>query len=122
MAPTKKPAKAPTEQVTLDDIWDNFEPDYLPFVEWTLFEGNKIATVEFTEDAPTEYANKWSRTQWKMRVIQDGDDKILSGGKRLWYSLKLLCQKHNKRPSDMGLVVITRKGSGFDTSYEFSLN
>ena len=30
----KKNTKTPTEPIRLDDVWNGFKTDYLPFIQW----------------------------------------------------------------------------------------
>lgn len=109
-----------TEDPKFKDFFGDFEIEYLPFVEWLIVDDDtKLASVTFEDEKPTEYKNKWARTQWKMKVIQDADLRMLSGGKRLFSSLSSFCKKHNKYPVSLGIVNIFRIGNGFDTKYLF---
>lgn len=117
---TKITARTPTESIKFADIWDNFKSEYLPFVEWLSHpdDGYSFIVVEFRENAPTPYVNKWSREQFKMKVSQNNEEKMLSAGKKLFMKLKSFCVSENKLPSDLGLIQIDRIGSGFDTDYK----
>ena len=125
MKTDKKISKTTTEPIKLADIWDNFKADYKPFVEWLVDADNLSHTfiiVEFISDAPELYKNKWGRDQYKMEVYQSTEEKILSGGKRLFLQLKKLCLSENCKPSELGNVLIIRQGSGFDTNYSVELS
>lgn len=116
--PSKNP-KTPTESIKLDDIWEGFKSDYLPFVEWlTDPEGIIFCLVRFEENNPTKYTNKWSREQFKISVLQDEQQKVLSAGKKLFMKLKNFCIAENQLPTDLGIVQIDRIGSGFETDYK----
>jgi hypothetical protein len=116
----QKKTKSPTEILKMDDIWNNFKSDYLPFVEWRVDADSEetFVIVEFIEDAPIPYTNKWSREQFKMRVNQDNEERILSAGKKLFMALKKYCMNAVLLPSQLGLVAIIRIGSGFETDYK----
>lgn len=114
----KKP-KTPTEGFNLDDAWNGFKSDYLPFVEWMKdsTDSFEFCQISFIDDVPTAYVNKWSREQWKMQVIQNENKKILSAGKRLFMSLREFCYENKKKPSELGIVQLDRFGSGFEVGY-----
>lgn len=116
--PDKKP-KTPTEPFTMDDAWDGFKADFLPFVEWMVDSTDSFSfcQIEFIEDSPTAYKNKWSRDQWKIQVRQDGSPKIMSAGKRLFMTLREFCYQNKMKPSELGIVQVDRFGSGFETGY-----
>jgi len=126
MPAKKKQTRTPNEiEDQMADWFGSFEVDYVQFVEWIrdTDTDSLCVIVEFADsDAPEEYKNKWDRVQWRKRVIQDGEDRILSGGKRLWSSFVSFCRKMGKLPADLGLVRIDRHGSGFDTKYTFAAN
>jgi len=116
----KKTPKVPTEPLLFDDIWNGFKTDYLPFVEWQQHPDENFSwiVVEFEENSPKAYTNKWSREQFKIKVIQDTVSKMLSAGKMLFVRLKDFCEKEHKLPMDLGFVQINRIGSGFETTYQ----
>lgn len=113
------PRKTPTEAVTLSDVWEKVKPRYIQFVDWIKNEqdGFAFCIVEFIENTPQEYKNKWSRDQLKIGVKQDGIERILSGGNRLFAQLKDFILKENKQLSEMGKIQIARIGSGFEIDY-----
>lgn len=116
-----KKEKAPTEDLNFEEFFGDFEIEYLPFVEWSItIDDNKSIEFNFESNEPIKYTNKWNREQWKINVYQDNDLRLLSGGKRLFSSILLFCKKNNKKPIDLGQVVIVRYGSGFDTKYVIS--
>jgi hypothetical protein len=116
----KKTLKVPTEKITFDDVWNGFKSDYLPFVDWVQSQDDdfQFLILEFVENAPTPYTNKWSRAQFKMKVSQNDEIKMLSAGKKLFIKIKAFCISENKLPCDLGKVQIDRFGSGFDTDYK----
>lgn len=116
--PTKN-AKTPTEPLTFNDVWNGFKVDYLPFVEWMSNPDDDFSfiIVEFAENDPLKYKNKWGREQFKIRVNQNEEEKMLSAGVKLFVKLKNFCIKENLMPKDLGKVQIDRYGSGFDTDY-----
>lgn len=117
---------APTEPETkeLDYLmgWDQFQ-QYLDFVDWEDCPDseNVHAIVTLSERAPHSYNNKWGRQQWKMTVHQvkrDGtrEKRCLSGGNRLWASIKAALIEEHQAP--LGTILnIIRAGSGFNTMY-----
>lgn len=119
---SKKP-KTPTEPIRMDDVWNNFKVDYLPFAEWISNPDadEYFMIIHFEEDVPTPYVNKWNREQFKMKVRQNEMTKILSGGKRLFQFIREFCIKENKLPSVFDEIQITRFGNGFDTNYKISI-
>jgi hypothetical protein len=120
MGNEQKKTKVPTEELKMDDIWNNFKSDYLPFVEWRTDADTEetFVIVEFLDDAPVPYTNKWSREQFKMRVNQDNEERMLSAGKKLFIALKKYCMSAVLLPSQLGNVAVVRIGSGFDTEYK----
>jgi len=123
MAPKKKTIKKTcTQNLGLESFFGEFKTEYLPFVIWHYKSDNvKIAVVDFLEDKPQQYKNKWDRIQWKMRVMSEDEEVILSGGKRLFQTLYRFCQEVNQLPTDIGLTTIYRLGNGFDTKYKMEL-
>jgi len=125
--PAKKThTRAPNEvEEQMVDWFGSFEVEYVSFVEWIRdSETDTVCVIiEFPDDnPPEEYKNKWDRQQWKKRVLQDEEDRVLSGGKRLWSAFVMFCKKTGKLPSELGLVRVDRIGSGFETRYKFSIN
>jgi len=120
MPPKKKTIKKTTTQhPDLQSFFGEFKTEYLPFVQWYYKSDKaKLAVVDFLEDKPQQYKNKWDRIQWKMRVMQYEEEMILSGGKRLFQTLYRFCEEANKMPTELGLVAIFRIGNGFDTKYK----
>lgn len=118
-----KEPKTPTESFNLEDAWDGFKTDYLPFVEWMKdsTDSFEFTQVKFLEDKPTAYVNKWSREQWKIQVEENGIKKILSAGKRLFMSIREFCYANKKTPTNLGIVQIDRFGSGFEVGYRINL-
>lgn len=112
--------KTTTEPIRWKELFGEIQTEYLPFVNWHYIDENhKIANLEFISDKVDPYINKWDRQQWKISVFQEEEDKILSGGKRLFQTLQRFCMKHNMRPSELGFISIHRLGGGFDTKYRF---
>ena len=122
----KKEVRGPNEpEFKMSDLWHEFEIDYKPFVEWMVQidkPNESFAVIQFIEDSPVQYKNKWNREQWKIRVYQDKDEKILSGGKKLFSAIMSLCQKEQKLPRELPECTIWRKGSGFETNYSILIN
>lgn len=116
----EKTPRTPTESIKFADIWNGFNAKYLPFVEWFSNPDTEetFIVVKFVDDNPEPYVNKWSREQFKIKVLQNGENRILSAGKKLFQRLKAFCIEENKLPSDLGEVQIDRYGSGFDTDYK----
>lgn len=116
----QKKERALTEDPKFEDFFRHFDIEYLPFLEWHIVNDDmKMAIIEFETDKPEKYINKWGREQWKIKVIQDAEVRMLSGGKRLFTSLAIFCKKHNKFPTELGKLNIFRDGKGFDTKYVF---
>lgn len=118
------PAKTLTELPDFKEFFGEFESEYKPFVSWYLDIDNpnqKSIEIEFISNKPDEYTNKWDKTQWKIEVIQDQEECILSGGKRLFKTILGYCKKENKLPIDLGKCQLLRIGSGFDTRYKLSI-
>lgn len=125
MKTDKKISKTTTEPIRLADIWDSFKSDYKAFVEWLADvddPSQSFCIVEFISDSPEQYKNKWGRDQYKMMVYQGQEERILSGGKRLFISIKKLCISENLNPTELGNVLVVRKGSGFDTEYSVEIS
>lgn len=116
---TKK-TKTPTEPIRLDDIWNGFKSDYLPFVQWIANPDaeESYCDVIFLENSPTEYKNKWNREQYKIRINDPINEAILSAGKKLFAKILQFCKSENKLPIDLGVIRIVRFGSGFETDYK----
>lgn len=114
--------KTPTEKITFDDVWNGFKSDYLPFVEWVQSPDDdfQFIIVEFMDDNPTPYMNKWSREQFKIKVSQNDEMKMLSAGKKLFIKIKAFCISENKKPTQLGKIIIDRYGTGFETDYKVS--
>lgn len=116
----KKIVKKPiTEIKTITDFFSEFKTEYVAFVNWFIKDDNtKQCMVEFVEDKPKKYINKWNRDQWKILVLDDTDcERILSGGKRLFRTIMNYCTRSEKLPTQLGKIIIFRKGTGFDTYY-----
>jgi len=116
---TKK--KTTTEVKTLDEFWGDFSTEYKSFVEWFSDKetGNKFTMLQFISDKPEEYTNKWKRQQWKILCSNDyGEEVYLSGGKRLFQTIKRFCQSEESLPSELPELIIWRIGEGFDTRYK----
>lgn len=113
--------KTVTEQKSILNFFSEFKTEYIPFINWYIKpNGEKNAILEFVEDRPTKYMNKWEREQWKIKVIDDMQgEAYLSGGKRLFQTILAFCSKHNKLPTELGVLILHRIGSGFDTRYKF---
>lgn len=112
--------KTPTQEFTFNDFWNRFKNDYLPFVEWVQDasdENTSFINVVFLEDVPTEYVNKWGRTQYKIKVKQKADEAFLSAGKKLFQRLRDVCLQFKEQPTQLGMLRIERYGSGFETDY-----
>lgn len=116
----QKKERTKTEEPKFQDFFREFDIDYLPFVEWLIVDDDtKMADIEFETDKPERYINKWGREQWKIKVIQDSEPRMMSGGKRMFTSLAIFCRKNDKYPTELGKINIFRNGSGFDTKYIF---
>lgn len=116
----KKTVKTPTEPIRLDDVWNGFKTEYLPFVQWMRNPDTEDDWIDcqFLENAPTPYTNKWNREQFKIRINDPINEAILSAGKKLFTKILQFCKSENKLPMDLGVVRIIRYGSGFETDYK----
>lgn len=121
---TQKKVIAPSEQLTLEDIWSEFTTQYAQFVSWIKEDDIRYVIIEFIEDTPTKFTNKWGREQYKIRVsdIEEQDERLLCGGKRLFSTIRQTCLQENKLPTQLGTVRLERHHSGFDTQYTLNSN
>lgn len=99
--------------------WTEFDDERYEYVNWTVIDANKHSTdVQFESDAPCKFVNKWGREQWKILVVQNGSQKWLSGGKRLFECIKRLCKECNLPPRRLnGIIRIIRIGKSVECSY-----
>jgi hypothetical protein len=99
--------------------WDDFDDERFEYVNWQIKDSNiSYSDVKFDSDAPVKFVNKWGREQWKILVTQDSSQKWLSGGKRLFESIKRLCKEFNTGPRGIpGIIRINRTGKSVMCQY-----
>jgi len=122
MGKVKETKKTPTEPITISDVWGEVKPKYIEFVKWLHHPDDDFdfVVVEFLEDQPEAYKNKWQRDQFKILVNQEGIERYLSGGNRLFAVIKAFMLNQNDYLTNMGKLQIDRIGSGFQTDYSIS--
>lgn len=116
-----KRAKTPTEpSITLADVWNNFDFEYLKFVSWiqNSTDNCQICDIILIDEAPASYRNKWGREQFKMKVFDynSKEERVLSAGKKLFSKIRKFCLENNCQPYQLHLI-ISRIGNGFNTDY-----
>jgi len=117
--------------------WDDFDQDdYLEFAKFracvdgeSMFPNDPTANILYCEvvGKPIEFVNRWSKTQYKVRVnvlnydprfsdsfkdmdaLRSHTDSWLAGGKRLFGAVA--------KVKDEPQIKIIRVGKGFDTEY-----
>jgi len=112
--------KTPTQPPTFLDAWNGFKESYTEFVKWQEVESGDyvFCQIKLLDENPTQYENKWKRIQWKMLVEQDGEERMLSGGSRLFVALKKCLSFLNLPFEKLPTLQVNRIGSGFDISYK----
>lgn len=121
--------KTETERRSIKEFFTDkdYITEYIPFVRFIVTKEplKEFVIIEFLEDEPEKYINKWGREQWKILVneyseySEKKEEKMLSGGKRLYNALMEICVERNVLPTELGLVWVWRMGSGFQTHYRF---
>lgn len=112
--------KTPTQPPTFLDAWNGFKESYTEFVKWQQSTDDEFefCQIRLIDESPIEYKNKWNRIQWKMLVEQDGEERMLSGGSRLFVALKKCLVSLNVAHDKLPILQVDRIGTGFDITYK----
>jgi hypothetical protein len=107
------------EKEPWESSWDDFDDERYEYVNWQVKDANVcFCNIKFESDAPVKFVNKWGREQWKLLVLQEQCQKWLSGGKRLFESVKRLCKEFKCSPRNIpGVVRINRIGKSVTCQY-----
>lgn len=117
-------------------VWDEIQEkgsESHPFMAWEPIVSpqgrlENYVRIMFEAEAPTPFINAWGRHVYRMLVQNftggpcdeiplEGELRWLSGGPRMWASVKWSMQKAGLDILRGQLAVIVRIGSGFETEY-----